>query len=226
MATRPWGRRGGRYALAALILAILGGSALSAATTWVYTSSSGHRFTAADAPSAPVAIVYGAQLEPDRIRPKPFLAGRLNVAVDLWQRGLVQAFLLSGDANGESGDEIAAMTRYLVEHGVPAERIIGDGYGRDSYDTCVRARDVYGVRRALLVSQGFHLPRAVTLCRSLGIDADGVEAGCVGCTALRTVRNLLREPGADLKAAADLARNRRPAVQSPPDPALTRLLTP
>jgi vancomycin permeability regulator SanA len=77
---------------------------------------------------------------------------------------------------------------------------------------------VYGVRRALLVSQRFHLPRAVTLCRSMGIDADGVAARCDGCLDTTLAKNRAREMPAAWKAVLDRVRNRPPAVASPPAP--------
>ncbi|MBT8227366.1 MAG: DUF218 domain-containing protein [Dactylosporangium sp.] len=96
-----------------------------------------------------------------------------------------------------------------------------DPFGFDTYDTCRRARDVYGVRRALLVTQSYHLPRAVALCRALGIDADGVNAGCHGCDDATLAKASLRELAAGGKAVLDALRDRQPAVVSPPDPALT-----
>jgi vancomycin permeability regulator SanA len=202
-------------ALAVLILIVLGPAA------WTMISSSGHRYTAAHAPDAPVAIVFGAELARGGATPKPFLAGRLDVAAELYRSGKVRALLVSGDAAGASGDEAAAMTRYLTERGVPARAIVADPHGLDSYDTCARAAQVYGVRRALLVSQSFHLPRAVTICRRLGIDADGVDARCDGCRDSTLRANTAREAAADFKAIWDVGTRRDPAVRSKPDLSLT-----
>ncbi|MBN1170567.1 MAG: YdcF family protein [Micromonosporaceae bacterium] len=105
--------------------------------------------------------------------------------------------------------------------GVEPERIVADLFGLDTYDTCRRAHDVYGVRRALLVAQSYHLPRAVALCRSLGVDSDGVEAGCRGCRQTTLTKAALRELPAAWKAALDTWRDRPPATVSPPDPALS-----
>jgi vancomycin permeability regulator SanA len=116
------------------------------------------------------------------------------------------------------------MTEQLVAQGVPARRIVADPSGLDTYDTCLRARDVYGVRRALLVSQPLHLPRAVTLCRTLGVDADGVAARCDGCNEITVSYNRLREQPAGWKAVLDAVSDRPPAVSSPPDPALAQAL--
>jgi vancomycin permeability regulator SanA len=199
-------------------LSVVAVVAIGAPFLWTRLASSGHvHETSADAPEAPVVIVFGAELAPGGERPKPFLAGRLDVAAELVRAGKARAVLVSGDSGGSSGDEIAAMTRYLVERGVDGRRIAADPHGLDTYDTCVRAVDVYGVRRALLVSQAFHLPRAVTLCRRAGMEADGVHARCDSCRTVTLRRNAAREVGADVKAVGDALRRRGPAVDSPPD---------
>jgi vancomycin permeability regulator SanA len=136
--------------------------------------------------------------------------------------GRVKALLVSGDAHGGSGDEVAVMRDYLISHGVDPARVATDPYGLDTYDTCRRAYEVYGVRRALVVTQALHLPRAVTLCRTVGIVADGVYASCAGCLNVTLAYNTTREWLAGPKAVWDAARGRRPAVVSPPDHSLAR----
>jgi vancomycin permeability regulator SanA len=203
-----------------LVLAtVVGVALLVAPTVWLRFASAGHvHDRTGDAAAAPVVIVFGAQLAPGGTEPKPFLRGRLDTAAELVRTGRATTVLVSGDRHGSSGDEVAAMTNYLTGHGVAATRIVGDGSGLDSYDTCRRARDVYGVRHALLVSQRFHLPRAVTLCRSMGIDADGVAARCDGCLDSTLAKNRAREIPAAWKAVLDRVRNRPPAVTSPATP--------
>jgi vancomycin permeability regulator SanA len=204
--------------------AIIAGIAVAGSVTWTRIESAGHIHPAARAPRVPVVVVFGAQLAPGGTRPKPFLAGRLDVAAQLISTGRARAVLVSGDARGASGDEVAAMTGYLRERGVPAHRIVADPYGLDSYDTCARAARVYGIRRALLVTQAYHLPRAVTLCRGHGIDAHGVQAGCAGCPVFTRAVNIAREGLADVKAVGDALRRRPAKVGSPADPAVTNAL--
>jgi vancomycin permeability regulator SanA len=196
--------------LAGAITALL----ILAPTAWLRLTSAGHVHGTGEAAQAPVVIVFGAQLAPGGTEPKPFLRGRLDTAADLVRAGRAKAVLVSGDAGGDSGNEVAVMSRYLTDHGVPQRRIVLDGYGLDSYDTCRRAHDVYGVRRAILVSQAFHLPRAVSLCRGLGVDADGVAARCDGCRPWTLGQNKAREIAAGWKAAYDRITDRQPAVAS------------
>ena len=131
---------------------------------------------------------------------------------------------MSGDGRGSSGDEVSVMTDYLVAKGVDPGRIAIDQYGLDTFDTCRRAHDVFGVDRAILATQSFHLYRAVTLCRHVGIDAAGVPAGCDACSLGTLIRNRSRDALAAVKAAVDAARDRGPAIESPPSRAISDIL--
>ena len=180
-----------RRTLTGTAIGVAGGTlVLAGVAARVATPAAGRLYTVADAPAAPVVIVPGA-----RVRngwPMAMLRGRLDVAVALLADGRARRVLVSGDAGGRSGDEIAAMTDYLVAHGVGREVIATDPYGLDTYDTCLRAAQVYGVRTAVIATQGFHLPRAVALGRRAGIDLAGVIAEC-DCRLRTRVRNVLRE---------------------------------
>lgn len=181
----------------------------------------GHLYGEADAPAADVVIVLGTAVAADRRQPGDRLTGRLETAAALVTSGRARVVLVSGDGGGASGDETAAMTAHLTERlGVDARRVVADPYGLDTYDTCARARDVYGVERALIVTQSYHLSRAVTLCRHLGLDVDGVLARCPGCGPVLLVGKGVRDYFASGKAAWDAVRRRPPAVRSPADPAV------
>jgi vancomycin permeability regulator SanA len=211
---RPRVRR--RYLLAAALAIVL-----LAAGPWLWTelAAAGHVHDEADAPSVDVAIVLGTGVEPDG-QPSPRLAGRLQTAAGLVHRGLATVILVSGDGGGDSGDEAAAMSAYLQGLGIDPQRVVADPHGLDTYDSCVRARDVYGVGRALIVTQAYHLSRAVALCRDAGLDADGVAARCPGCGAALLAGKAVRDYAASGKAAWDAVRDRPPAVTSPPDTAV------
>lgn len=165
---RPARRR--RAVQAAMLCCVLG----LLPATWLRLSTGDVRVEApaADAPSAPVALVFGAGLWDGE--PSPYLAHRLDTAAELYRSGKVRAVLVSGDNSREEYDEPDAMRTYLTGRGVPARRIAADYAGFDTWDSCTRASRVFGVGRALLVSQDFHIRRATALCRAAGIDSYGV----------------------------------------------------
>jgi vancomycin permeability regulator SanA len=195
---------------------------------WTLSSAAGHLYDEADlsgdgGPRADVLLVLGAEVAPDG-EPMPFLKGRLDTAGALYRAGRVKVILVSGDAHGGSGDETTVMTDYLVQTaGVDPARVVTDPYGLDTYDSCVRANRVYGVNRTIVVTQPYHLARAVALCRHAGIDADGVGARCDGC-GLNVPRNAARDYFASTKAALDSLRDRDPVVVSSPDQAVATAL--
>src|SRR5579872_1244781 len=129
----------------------------------------------AEAPDAPVAIVPGAGVHRNG-ELSAVLEDRMDVAIELYRRGKVRKLLVSGDHGTRSYDEPGAMARRAVSAGVPACDVFLDHAGFDTHATMSRARAVFGVERALVVSQDFHLPRALFYARSAGIDAVGVRA--------------------------------------------------
>jgi vancomycin permeability regulator SanA len=135
----------------------------------------GRIYTAEDAPSAPVAVVFGAGLRRDG-RPTAVLYDRVAAAVQLYRAGKVEQLLMSGTRSSESYDEPAAMRDLAIELGVPGQAIQVDGQGTRTFASCERAAETFGYGQALLVSQRYHLPRALATCEALGIQADGVSA--------------------------------------------------
>lgn len=128
-----------------------------------------------DAPTAQAAIVFGAGLTRDG-RPTPVLRDRVATAVDLYFAGKVEKLLMSGDNRQITYNEPAAMREYAISLGVPQEDIVLDYAGQRTYDTCYRARAIFGLDEALLVTQAYHLPRALLTCNGLGLRAEGVNA--------------------------------------------------
>jgi SanA protein len=122
-----------------------------------------------------VAIVFGAGLRRDG-GPTAVLYDRVATAAALYHAGKVRTLLLSGDNRFENYNEPGAMQQAALALGVPAADIVLDYAGRRTYDTCYRAQAVFGVTQALLVTQSFHLPRALFICEALGLSATGVSA--------------------------------------------------
>lgn len=105
---------------------------------------------------------------------------------------------------------------------MPASAIVADHAGFDTYSSCYRARSVWGLDRVIVVSQGFHLPRAVWLCQRLGLDAEGVAAGDAGHRSTAAY-GVLREVLAVDKAVLDVVRHRSPRFPGPPETAFDHL---
>ncbi|MFE0704738.1 vancomycin high temperature exclusion protein [Streptomyces sp. NPDC058872] len=169
--TRPSPRatRARRRAVQALML----GTVLALVpVTWTHLTAAPRLRTTADVPARDVAVVFGAGLW--KGRPTPYLAHRLDTAAELYRTGRVRVLLVTGDNSRTTYDEPSAMRAYLTARGVPDGRIVSDYAGFDTWDSCVRARQVFGVDRAVLVTQDFHIKRAVALCGRAGVDAYGV----------------------------------------------------
>ena len=131
-----------------------------------------------DVPNAPnrdVAIVFGAGLWRDG-SPTPVLQDRIETAATLYDSGKVKKLLMSGDNRVQNYNEPGAMQAYAIELGIPDEDIVLDYAGQRTYDTCYRAREIFQIDEVILVTQSFHLPRAIYTCNSLGIKATGVPA--------------------------------------------------
>jgi vancomycin permeability regulator SanA len=166
---------------------------------WIRFATMGKIHTVDDAPQAPVAIVLGAGLNADGT-PKPYLLVRLEDTLRMYQDGRIRAILVSGDHGQVEYDEVAAMTSWLVDRGVPARKVVADHAGFDTYDSCVRAHQIFGVRSAVVVTQEFHVRRAVFLCRQAGIDASGVGSAAPD----NDLRYQAREVPAAFKATFDV----------------------
>jgi vancomycin permeability regulator SanA len=139
-----------------------------------------------------VAIVFGAGLGPTG-QPGNYLTARLEVAKALFEAGQVRVILVSGGNPTASHDEPTAMKAWLGARGIPEDKVVADFAGWDTYSTCLRARQVFGVTAAVLVSQAYHLPRAVTTCRLVGLDAVGVADRTIAARWTYQVRELLAD---------------------------------
>jgi vancomycin permeability regulator SanA len=211
---RRWWRR---LRWPALNLVLLGLVAVLGSAGWVRHGARGHVYDAETVPGAPVALVLGAQVGADGM-PLAFLEARLALAKRLYDTGKVRALLVSGDHGAWEYDEPGAMKRWLVDRGVPATKVVVDHAGFDTYDSCVRARKIFGIREAVVVTQSFHVPRAVALCRRVGVAAVGVGDESVRRYDGFWWRGSLREYGAGVKAAVDVLTDRDPVFLGPYEP--------
>jgi vancomycin permeability regulator SanA len=208
---RRWLRR---FALLALVLGLLGTTAVYASAGWIYAESKGHLYDEASVPPAPVALVLGAKVEADG-QPSAFLAARLALAQRLLETGKVRVILVSGDNMNVGYDEPEAMRRWLLAQGVPTEKIVLDYAGFDTYDSCARAVRIFGVTEAIVVTQSYHVARAVAICRRIGIAATGVGDDTVRQYTGPWRSSATRELGAWVKASVDVLAGRDPVHLGP-----------
>ncbi len=124
---------------------------------------------------ASIAIVLGASVQSSG-EPSDALRDRLLVAVDLFKRGKVERVLVSGDDGQFHIDEIRAMRKVLEDNGIPSNKILEDGHGYRTYESCKRAVKKFDIKHAIIVTQRFHIGRALYLCNRLGMDATGVAS--------------------------------------------------
>ena len=120
-------------------------------------------------------LVLGAGVRADG-SPSHMLTDRLIVGVDLYNRGAAPKLLMSGDHGQEDYDEVNTMKAYAVAEGIPAQDVFMDHAGFSTYESMIRARDVFGVKRVIIVTQEYHLYRALWLAEALGLEAVGVSA--------------------------------------------------
>jgi vancomycin permeability regulator SanA len=203
---RRWLRRA---VVAGGIAAVLGLLTIAGGEIWVRTAAHGRVYSEASVPDAPVALVLGAEVYADG-SPSPFLAARLDIAKRLLDAHKVKAILLSGDNSRFTYDEPGDMEVYLVARGVPAAQIALDYAGFDTYDSCVRAHRIFGVNRAIVVTQSFHIDRAIALCRAEGVEATGIGDSSVKIYTGPWRRDVIRERGANVKAILDVVSHRNP----------------
>ena len=146
-----------------------------AARYYLLSATRGHIVTEGDTDSRPAAVVFGAGLRRDG-SPTAILRDRVETAVRLYKDGKVQKILMSGDNRFLEYNEPGSMKEYAISLGVPEQDIVLDYAGRRTYDSCYRAKAIFGLQSALLVTQEFHLPRAIYTCTNLGMDVKGIPA--------------------------------------------------
>ena len=182
----------------------------------VLLGAGGAGHDAARAPRAQVALVLGASAYTDGT-PTPALADRLAVGAALYRDGRVDRVLVSGKRGNGFFDQVDVMRRELVRMGVPDRVIFTDHAGFDTWDSMVRARKVYEVRSAIVVTQGWHMPRALWLAKRAGLQAHGLVAD--QSTTSRQRRGWgMREIFARVKAVADVITGAEPHVLGPKVP--------
>jgi vancomycin permeability regulator SanA len=219
------GRRWRLLSRTAAVSVLMALSVLVAGVGWVRLAAAGHVYPLAEVPERPVALVLGAQVYDDGT-PSEFLAARLAMALSLYRDGRVRAVLVSGDNRTFDYDEPGAMRRWLIERGVPAGKVVADYAGFDTSDSCQRARRIFGVTALVVLTQRFHVERAVALCRHEGIDAVGVGDDTVAVYRRPWLVGTVREQGACVKALVDVVTGQEPVFWGPRETSIDEALRP
>jgi SanA protein len=172
----------------------------------------------AEVPRTEVAIVPGAFVEPDG-EMSAMLAARVEQASRLWHAGKVEKILVSGDHGTWEYDEPDTMRKALVRDGVKPRDIFEDHAGFDTWATMVRAHSIFGIRKAVVVTQGFHMPRALYLADAAGIDATGLTSD-LRDWGFQGRKSSVREVLSRVKAIVDVSFD-TPAMAGPKIPIAT-----
>lgn len=125
--------------------------------------------------SANVVLVLGARVTPQK-EPSPVLAERLDSAIKMYEEGIAKKVIVSGDHDSIYYNEVGVMKAYLVENGIPEQDIFMDHAGFSTYESMVRAKEIFGLESLIVTTQSYHLKRAVYIGRVLGIETFGVSA--------------------------------------------------
>jgi vancomycin permeability regulator SanA len=199
-----------RWALALTVLAIMLPVLVMAAAYLVVLPSGKYVLTddaAVQRQHIGVGLVLGAGVDKQTGKPYKELRSRLDVAASALQHGDVQKLILSGDNRFKGYDEPTSMQNYLVDtYHIDPSKLQPDYAGRSTYESCDRARQVFGQRRLVLFSAGSHLPRAIYLCRHLGVEAYGYASHVEASNAAR------REALARVKAIYNIYIHGEPTV--------------
>ena len=158
-----------------------------------------------------VALVLGARAWSDT-QPGAIFKARLDSAVSLYENNKIEKIIVSGDHGRKSYDEANAGRVYLLSRGISQDDIFLDHAGFDTYDSIYRAKYIFGLDRFIIVSNGFHLPRALLISSSLGIEAGAYESPWIGGG---KYLSQIREIGARLKAFIDILLFARPRYLGP-----------
>lgn len=164
-------------------------------------------------PSSETVIVLGASVFSDG-KLSPILQDRVDTALELFNQNKVQQFLLSGDHRTDDYNEVDAMNNYLLQKNVPQNKIILDHAGYDTYDSMFRSKEVFNITNAIVVTQGFHLPRTIFIARNLDLDFIGYAAKP---GTYKTTKQLMsREKLANFKALWEVVFKQQPTTLENP----------
>ena len=183
-------------------------------------SARDNTYDLASVPSAQVALVPGAGITADD-RPTLALRDRIDGAIELYRAGKVEKILMSGDNSSVYYNEPGAMANYAISQGIPEADIVLDYAGRRTYDTCYRAKEIFGLDSVIITTQKYHLPRMVFLCDQFGLETYGMPVNQSDYLLNRYVFWKAREVLATIAAYLDIYILRPEPILGPPEPIFT-----
>lgn len=157
-----------------------------------------------------VAVVLGCSKYFSSGKPNAYFHGRMKAAAALWKSGKIRGIIVSGDNSDRYYNEPKDMRAALVKLGVPDEKIVSDFAGLRTYDSVLRTARIFGATSVTFISQPDHVARAVAIARSIGMDAEGLNAPLPPVTRRTILTQFLRERAARLAMAIDLIAHREP----------------
>ncbi len=160
-----------------------------------------------DATTSEVGIILGARVHYKGLL-SDILRDRTQTAINLYHSGKIKKILMSGDNGSIYYDEVTPVKKYLIKNKIPEDKIFLDYAGFDTYDTMYRAKNIFSVENAIVITQKFHLPRALFLCKKVGIKCSGTIADKQKYTQEKYVQ--WREYFANVKALFDVLFNSKP----------------
>ncbi|RED19690.1 SanA protein [Flavobacterium cutihirudinis] len=196
-----------KYFKIAFYIAIIGLIAILSVNYYVKSSTKKNiYYSIKKFPKNDVGIIFGAGINGDQ--PSKYLKDRLDAGIMLWKAKCINKILLSGDNGRDEYDELTVMKNYCFNHGVDTTKIFIDYAGFDTYSTMYRAKHIFKVKKATLISQEYHLNRAIYIGQKLGIKSAGYSANKGEYLGYNYVR--FREYGSIFKSFFDVLRNREP----------------
>ncbi|MDB5184512.1 MAG: hypothetical protein JWN38_320 [Candidatus Saccharibacteria bacterium] len=209
-----------KHKVSLLLLVVIGAALSFGPITYTVLATRGERYdlsrqATSAVPKRQVAMVFGAGVFPDGT-PTPYLKGRIQTAVTLYKAGRVKIILMTGDNSSSHYNEPLAMRRYAEQLGIPPKAIVLDYAGFNTYDSCYRAAHIFQIHQAIIVTQAYHLPRAMATCSGLGVKTLGVEAQHASRD--WTVSYLLREVLSTDKMVIQNVFKPQPTVLGKPEP--------
>ncbi|MHC0443373.1 SanA/YdcF family protein [Flavobacterium sp. 3-210] len=196
-----------KYFKIALYLAIIGLIVIVSVNYYVKSSTKKNiYYSIKKFPKNDVGIIFGAGINGNQ--PSKYLKDRLDAGIMLWKAKRINKILLSGDNGRQEYDELTVMKNYCFNHGVDTTKIFIDYAGFDTYSTMYRAKHIFKIKKATLISQEYHLNRAIYIGQKLGIKSSGYSANKGEYLGYNYVR--FREYGSIFKSFFDVLRNREP----------------